>query len=286
MNMKPKSLKTKIFLDSGDPADTKEVLDRLGFLDGQTTNPSLVAKNPEVQARLEAGNPFTREELMAKYTEVIKAISTQIPDGSVSIEVYADAKTTADEMLEQAHMMYEWVPNAHIKLPTTAEGLKAAWTLTEESIRVNMTLVFTQAQAAAVYSATFGASKGDVFLSPFIGRLDDRGERGIDLIKNTMEMYRDGDGHVEVLAASIRTLDHLKACFAAGVDIVTVPKNILLEWADSDFDTTVTETYQDLTPIPYETIPLGYEMDSYDIEHELTDIGLEKFATDWNKLIG
>jgi transaldolase len=284
--MKPKNLQTKIFLDSGNPEDTREVLSILGFLDGQTTNPSLVAQNPEVQGRISNGNPFTREELMKKYTEVIQAISAQIPNGSVSIEVYADGQTSSQEMLEQAHMMYQWVPNAHIKLPTTEEGLKAAWSLTEEGIRINMTLVFSQAQAAAVYSATFGARKGDVFLSPFIGRLEDQGQRGIDLIKNTMEMYRGGDGHVEVLAASIRTLDHLKACFAAKVDIVTVPKKILIEWADSGFDMSIAEDDNSLAHIPYETVPLGYEVEAYDIKHELTDAGLTKFALDWNKLIG
>src|SRR3989339_217562 len=119
--MRPQNIKTRIFLDSGDPQETKQVLSALGFLDGQTTNPSLIAKNT-------------------------------------------------------------WIPNAHIKFPITASGLEAAHILTSEGMRVNMTLCFSQQQAAAVYVATRGVKKGDVFLSPFIGRLDDQGENGMNMI--------------------------------------------------------------------------------------------------------
>ncbi len=98
--------------------------------------------------------------------------------------------------------MFSWIPNAHVKFPTSREGLEAAGRAVKEGLRVNMTLCFTQEQAAAVYSATAGAKKGDVFISPFIGRLDDRGENGMDLIENIQKMYGTGDGHVEVLTAS------------------------------------------------------------------------------------
>lgn len=209
---------TKLFLDSGDPKETKEALAVLGMIDGQTTNPSLIAKNPEA-----VGKKFTREEINEFYKGVVREISAQIPKGSVSVEVYADANTLAKDMIKQAGEFNLWIPNAHIKLPTTPEGLKAASELTKQGIKVNMTLVFNQSQAAAVYAATQGAKKGDVFVSPFVGRLDDRGENGMDLIKNILQMYRAGDGHVEVLAASIRSLEHFTKTIEFGCDIITAP---------------------------------------------------------------
>src|SRR5260370_28219150 len=96
----------------------------------------------------------------------------------------------------------------------------------QRNIRVNMTLCFSQEQAAAVYAATKG-SKEPVYVSPFVGRLDDRGEDGIDLVKNIKTMHRNGDGHVHVLAASIRHLDHLLSSFALDVDLVTIPSKVI-----------------------------------------------------------
>jgi len=172
--MKPAGLKSKIFLDSGDPAETKATLELLGFLDGQTTNPTLVAKNPYARERFEKGEKFSEKEIYDFYRKVVTEISGLIPDGSVSIEVYAALETTADEMFAQGKEMFTWIPNAHIKYPTTTAGLEAAERSTKEDIRVNMTLCFTQDQAAAVYAATKGANKGDSFVSPFVGRLADR----------------------------------------------------------------------------------------------------------------
>src|SRR3989339_1153613 len=97
--MRPENLKTRIFLDSGDPLETKKTLNLLGFLDGQTTNPSLVAKNPLVRERLSQGNKFTKEEILAMYKKIVQDISDQIPDGSVSVEVYADFNTKAEEII-------------------------------------------------------------------------------------------------------------------------------------------------------------------------------------------
>src|SRR5258705_10543816 len=97
-----------------------------------------------------------------------------------------------------------------------------------------MTLCFSKDQAGAVYAATRG-SREPVYVSPFVGRLDDRGENGIDLIKNIKEMYKNGDGHVHVLAASIRHIDHLLASFATGAELTTVPAKVLAEWATKDF---------------------------------------------------
>ena len=115
------------------------------------------------------------------------------------IEVFADIDTQAEEMLAQGEEMFSWIPNAYIKYPCTHEGLRAAEISVGRQIRVNTTLCFSQEQAAAVYAATKG-SREPVYVSPFVGRLDDRGENGIDLIKNIKEMYKNGDGHVHVLS--------------------------------------------------------------------------------------
>lgn len=283
--MKPSDIKTKVFLDSGDPEDTKKVINTLGFLDGQTTNPSLVAKDSEVLEKIDRGEKFTKEELYKEYKKLVQEISELIPEGSVSIEVYSDNLTTADEMLHQGREMFTWIPNAHIKFPTTYEGLKAAEKASKEGMRINMTLVFSQLQAAAVYVATKGLSKGNVFISPFIGRLDDQGENGIDLISNIQKMYKEGDNHVEVLAASIRTLDHLYNCLFLNADIVTVPAKILYEWKEHDFYIPTEITKTELLPIPFQNIPLTKNWDEYDINHSLTTKGIEKFVADWKKLI-
>ena len=275
---------TKIFLDSGDPAETVEALKLLGSLDGQTTNPSLVAKNPET-----AGKKFSNSELLEFYKGIVQKVSALIPQGSVSIEVYADSKTSAEEMLTQAREFWQWIPNAHIKYPTTTEGLKAAEISIKEGMRVNMTLVFNQAQAAAVYAATKGAKKGDVFVSPFVGRLDDRGEDGMDLIKNIIQMYKSGDGHVEVLSASIRSLEHTVKTMEFGADIITAPLKAYKEWVASGSPLSLDGRGQGegakLKPIEYEEIDLNKSWQEYNVQHDLTDKGLQKFAEDWNGLI-
>ena len=190
--MKPAELHTKLFLDGADPEETRQAIALMGFLDGQTTNPTLVAKNPKLLERISRQKP-TQDELYSFYRGIVEEISSLIPHGSVSIEVYADETTDSAEMLKKAEWMNTWIPNAHIKFPTTRHGLAAAQQATQAGIRVNMTLCFTQEQAAAVYAATSGAKKGDVFVSPFIGRLDDIGQNGMDLIKNTASMYKKRD---------------------------------------------------------------------------------------------
>lgn len=286
--MRPSGLQTQIFLDGGDPSETRDVLKTLGFLDGQTTNPSLVSKNPKARERLERGEKFTSEELLHFYREVVEEISGLIPDGSVSVEVYADADTPAETMLRQADMMFGWIPNAHIKFPSSSEGLTAARRAVDQGIRVNMTLCFTQEQGAAAYSATTGAERGNVFVSPFVGRLDDRGENGMDLIENLIRMYASGDGHVEVLTASVRNIDHLLHALRLGSDIVSVPYKILTQWSETGL-TIPGDDYVyrpgDLSPIHYREIDLDRDFEDYDIRHELTDKGMERFSADWNALI-
>jgi transaldolase len=284
--MRPDNLKTKIFLDGGDPDETKQIIDLLGFLDGQTTNPTLVSKNPDAQKRIASGDKFTSEEIMDFYNYVVSKISNLIPEGSVSIEVYSDDKTTSGEMLDQAKKMNEWIPNAHIKFPTTKAGLTAAEECIKRGISVNMTLVFTQEQAAAVYAATKGAIRGQVFVSPFVGRLDDRGENGIDLIRNILKMYESGDGHVEVLTASVRNMEHYKAALYLGSDIITGPIKLIKDWKNAGMEVPSEYTYApDLKEIEFKELDLSMNWQEFNINHELTDAGIEKFASDWNALI-
>ncbi|HSB31746.1 MAG TPA: transaldolase family protein [Candidatus Sulfobium mesophilum] len=286
--MRQENLKTRIFIDGGDPAETKESIGLLGFLDGQTTNPTLISKNPGVRGHLEHGGKYTEKEVYEFYREVVRNISAMIPQGSVSVEVYADTSTKAEAMLKQAVEMFSWIPNAHIKFPTSTEGLKAAEQAIKVGMRVNLTLCFSQAQAAAVYAATRGAKKGDVFVSPFIGRIDDRGENGMDLISNVLKMYRGGDGHVEVLTASVRSIDHLLYALSLGSDIITAPFEILKEWAGRGLPIPGKEYVygkKGLKEIPYEQIDLGKDWRAFDISHELTVKGMEKFSHDWNALI-
>jgi transaldolase len=286
--MKPANLKTRIFLDGGDAGETREIIGLLGFLDGQTTNPTLISKNPEARSRIERGEKFSAGEILDFYRTVVSTISGLIPEGSVSVEVYADAGSTAETMLRQGKEMYSWVRNAHVKFPTSREGLKAAERAVGERMRVNMTLCFSQEQAAAVHGATRGARKGQVYVSPFIGRLDDRGENGMDVIANIIRMYRNGDGHVEVLTASVRSLDHLLYALKLGSDIITAPFEILKAWGERGMTIPGEEYRYDakaLTPIPYRDLDLGKPWQDYDIRHDLTDKGMEKFSADWNALV-
>ena len=132
---KPNSIKTRIFLDGGNPNETREIIALLGFLDGQTTNPTLISRNPEAKKRLDRGERFTEKEIFNFYHQVVQEISRLIPDGSISIEVYADLSTTAEKMLRQGKEMFSWIPNGHIKFPSAREGLKAAQQWVKEKMR-------------------------------------------------------------------------------------------------------------------------------------------------------
>jgi len=216
--MRPQNLHTKIFLDSGDPQDTREVLTSIGFLDGQTTNPSLIIKNPEAQERLARGAKFTQDEVTAFYKNVIAEIVEVLGDQSISIEVSADQCTTAESIIKQAHEMTTWAKHPHIKIPITREGLKAGEILSREGIHLNYTLNFSQQQAAAVHAATRGAKKEQIYISPFHGRLDDYGVRGADVIANIEKMYRINHSHVQVLVASVRDYDTFLFAIASKTD--------------------------------------------------------------------
>jgi transaldolase len=286
--MRPHHLKTRIFVDGGDAAETLEIRTLLGFLDGQTTNPTLISRNPEARRRLEQGMKFSEVELLDFYRTVVQTISDLTPQGSVSIEVFADASTTAESMLRQGREMFSWVPNARIKFPTSREGLRAAEQAVKEGMRINMTLCFSQDQAAAVYAATRGAVKGQVVVSPFVGRLDDRGENGMDVVASILALFKLGDGHVEVLTASVRKPDHLLYALKLGSDIISAPYGILKEWGEQGMPMP-SDSYRydakSLKTIPYKQIGLDRPWQEYDIRHPLTDKGMEQFSADWKSLI-
>lgn len=281
---------TKLFLDGSDPQETAQatqLLREAGYagLDGQTTNPSLVAKNPDIAARIARGQQLTGEELLAKYKEIVQTIAQSVP-GDISIEVYADATTPAEAMVNQARQFATWTPAAVIKLPITVTGLQAAAMLKSE-LRLNLTLCFSQSQAAAVYAATRGA-RYPVYVSPFIGRLDDAGQNGLELIANILRMFRDSDQHVHVLTASVRSLHHIIVALELGTHALTLPfAKAFQPWAAQGFPLSSPshEPPSPGTPIKYEELDLSAPWHSFNLGHTLSDAGVQKFADDWNSLL-
>ena len=211
----------KFFVDT---ADTGEIADlaATGLLDGVTTNPSLIAKSGR------------------KFLDVIAEICALV-DGPVSAEVTAlDAPT----MLKEAAVLRKIAPNVTIKAPLTWDGLKACKALSSEGVSVNVTLCFSANQAL------LAAKAGAAFISPFIGRLDDIGEDGMQLIRDIRTLYDNYPAlKTEILAASIRSPEHVKQAALIGADVVTVPPAVLRDLA----------------------------------KHALTDKGLDAFMADWAK---
>lgn len=298
----PKSIKLpKVFLDSGNPEDTKKAKGILGFIDGQTTNPSLVAKHPDVAKFLEKGKKLTEQELLKFYRQIIREIGSQI-SGPVSVEVYADWNTKAETMLKQAEEMYTWGKNCYVKFPVIPEGLKAAHEFVKKGGRVNMTLVFDQQQSAAVYLAVNShpnKKPQGAFISPFAGRWDDRGYLGLDLVRNIIRQYKEYDAklHIKkssllVLSASIRNLEHLYGSIFLGADILTVPLKIIYEWVEAERwmpDTRYRIKTNGLKALLYEHVPLKKDFLDYAVgkgKSFLLDEGLAKFVKDWKNLIG
>lgn len=283
---------TKILVDGGDPEETLRIKNRIGCLDGQTTNPTLVAKNPEIKRLIASGHRLTEKEQLERYKKIVQAISPLVGSAGVSIEVFADPDTPAAKMLAQGEEMFTWIPNAYIKYPTTTEGLKAARASVQKDMRVNMTLCFSQDQAAAIYAATMG-SKSPVYVSPFIGRLDDRGVNGMDLVANIKKMYASGDGHVHVLAASIRHLQHLLYSFALNAELATAPAKVWEEWADhrcpipeKNFAYKPVDTSGNpLAPIAYRQLDLNQPWESFDVHHDLTVKGIRQFVADYQSTL-
>lgn len=281
--------KTALYLDGGSPNETHEINElllskKLEGLDGQTTNPSLIAKNLAAQKN---GEKITSEEAFAEYKRIVTEMRKSIT-GPISIQVIGNPETlTAEEMLSQARDRIDWIENAVIKFPCTEAGLTAIETFCQEG-PVNVTLVFSQAQAQAVYAATRYATH-EVYVSPFVGRIDDRGQSGMDVIANILEMYkRLGDGHVQVLTASTRTIKHLHYALKLGSQIITIPYSLYKDWEKEGFSQPGEEFIYDvpgLENIPYQEVTLDGTWKEINIAHELTKAGLSKFWEDWSSVV-
>ena len=211
----------KFFIDTANLDEIKEA-NELGLIDGVTTNPSLVAKEGDV-------------DFKERIAEICKIVS-----GDVSAEVTA---LDTEGMLKQGRELAKIAPNVVIKCPLTWDGLKATRTFRDEGTKVNVTLCFSASQA--LLAAKAGAS----YISPFIGRLDDISENGMQLIQNIVQIYDNYGFTTEVLAASIRHPMHIVECALAGADVATVPFKVLKQLA----------------------------------LHPLTDKGLDSFLSDWKK---
>ena len=189
----------KFFVDTADVAEIRSLLET-GFVDGVTTNPSLIARSGQ------------------RFEDVIAEICSLVP-GPVSAEVTA---TDLEGMLAEGRYLAKIASNVVVKVPLTPEGLKACRALTQEGTLVNVTLCFSAAQAI------LAAKAGATFVSPFLGRLDDIGEVGMSLLHQIVEIYNNyPDLTTEVLAASIRNPLHVVEAARIGADIVTIPPNVL-----------------------------------------------------------
>ncbi len=211
----------KIFIDTGDIAEIKEAA-AMGAIDGVTTNPSLLAK---------AGRALR---------PVIEEIC-EIVDGPVSAEVLA---TDADGILKEGRELAKIHPNVHVKVPLIAEGLKAVRTFTDEGIKTNVTLCFSPTQAL------LAAKAGATIVSPFVGRLDDLSEDGMDLIQQIMTIYENYDFQTEVLVASVRHPIHVVRSALMGAHIATMPFKVVQQL----------------------------------VKHPMTDLGLARFLEDAKKI--
>lgn len=211
----------KLFLDTADVEEIRQGV-AMGVVDGVTTNPSLAAK---------AGRNFK---------DVVLEICEICP-GPVSAETVA---LTADEIVNEGRILAKWAPNIVVKVPLMAEGLKAVKQLASEGIKTNVTLVFS------VNQALLAAKAGATFVSPFLGRLDDLGQDGMELIRETVEVFGNYNVATEVLAASIRHPLHVTQAALIGADIATLPYKVL-------------------------------EMM---VKHPLTDKGISAFLADWEKV--
>lgn len=210
----------KLFLDTANLAQIKR-LNQMGIVDGITTNPTLVAKEP------------------GDFEEIILAICKEVK-GDVSAEVVS---TNSDGMVAEAKHLSAIAPNVVVKIPVIPEGLRATKAVNALGIRVNMTLVFSANQG--LLAAKAGAS----FISPFIGRLDDIGQRGMELVEDLVKIKKNYSLKAEVLVGSIRHPQHVLEAAKVGADIVTMPPEVMEKM----------------------------------IQHPLTDSGLKRFLEDWEK---
>jgi len=211
----------KIFLDTADIAEIKEAAS-WGIVDGVTTNPSLVAKTGR------------------KFSDVVKDI-VAIVDGPISLEVTSDH---AEEMFNEARQLSSIHKNVVVKVPITTEGLKVIKRARASGIKTNTTLIFSANQAL------LAAKAGTNYVSPFIGRLDDQGQTGMDLVGEILAVFCNYEFDCEVLVASVRHPLHVLEAAMLGADVCTVPFDVLKKM----------------------------------VGHSLTDVGIERFKRDWSKV--
>ena len=214
----------QLFLDTANLEHIRHGVD-LGVISGVTTNPSLVSKEGKVD-----------------YKALVKQICAIVP-GPVSTEVLSQESAG---MIAEAREITTWAENIAVKIPSTLDGLAATSVLARENVSVNVTLCFSLNQAM------LAAAAGATFISPFVGRLDDIGEDGMQLVVDIVDYLRYYDLPTRVIAASIRHTSHCLSASKAGAHIATVPYKVLLQM----------------------------------IEHPLTDTGVRRFADDWNKVMG
>lgn len=211
----------QIFIDTADIQEIREAA-AMGVIDGVTTNPSLIAKT---------GRPF--EKVLADILEVI--------DGPISAEVVS---LDAPSMIAEGKKLAALHPNIVVKVPIGPEGLKATRALSDENIRVNVTLIFQASQAL------LAAKAGAAYVSPFVGRLDDVSEDGMDLIQALVDIFDNYDYGTEILVASVRSPMHFVQSARMGADVATCPFSVIQQL----------------------------------LKHPLTDLGLAKFMDDWKKV--
>lgn len=188
----------QFFIDTGDLKEIKTAAS-WGLIDGVTTNPTLVAKT---------GMP--QQQLIQEICEIV--------DGPISAEVIA---TEAKAMLEEARQIAKWHQNVVVKLPMTKDGMTTLKALSAEGIKTNVTLVFSSNQAL------LAAKNGATYVSPFIGRLDDIGQTGVELIQEIRAIYNNFGFETNILSASIRHPEHVKLSALAGADVATIPFKVL-----------------------------------------------------------
>jgi transaldolase len=210
----------KFFIDTANLEEIKKGV-AMGMVDGVTTNPSLIARE---------NKPF--EEIIAEICKIV--------DGPVSAEVVS---LEAEGMLAEARKLAKLAENIVVKIPMVVEGMKAVKKLTAEGIKTNVTLVFSAAQAL------LAAKAGATYVSPFVGRLDDIGNPGMDLISDIVTIYDNYGYQSEIIVASIRSPQHVLDAALIGADIATIPFKVIAQLA----------------------------------KHPLTDLGIEQFLADWEK---
>ena len=210
----------KFFIDTANIDEIKKAV-ALGMVDGVTTNPSLIARE---------NRPF--EDLLQEICDLV--------DGPVNGEVIS---LDAEGMVEEGRKLAAFHPNIVVKIPMTTEGLKAVKILSSENIRTNVTLIFSSMQAL------MAAKAGAAYVSPFVGRLDDISQVGMDLVSDIMNIYGNYGYEAEIIVASIRNPIHVVEAALIGADIATIPLKVIEQLA----------------------------------QHPLTDIGMEKFLADWEK---